>query len=104
MRESNSQSGDNGKVVTPVPIPNTEVKHFSGEDSYACHSENSSSPGNEAPPKGAFFLRSGNLREGKTINRMNHTKGKKGITKDKDRKREGKRNGEIGQQAIEKKR
>jgi hypothetical protein len=49
-------------------------------------------------------LRSGNLRQGKTINRMNHTKGKKGITKDKDRKREGKRNGEIGQQAIEKKR
>ena len=64
-------------MVTPVPIPNTEVKHFSGEDSYASHSENSSSPGNEAPPKGAFFLRSGNLREGKTINRMNHTKGKK---------------------------
>ena len=56
MRESNSRSGDYGKVVTPVPIPNTEVKHFSGNDSYACHSENSSSPGYEAPHKGAFFM------------------------------------------------
>ncbi len=27
------RSGGNGEVVTPVPIPNTEVKHFSGEDS-----------------------------------------------------------------------
>ncbi len=26
-------SGDDGEVVTPVPIPNTEVKHFSAEDS-----------------------------------------------------------------------
>lgn len=27
------RSGGYGEVVTPVPIPNTEVKHFSGEDS-----------------------------------------------------------------------
>ena len=27
------KSGDYGKVVTPVPIPNTEVKHFSGDNS-----------------------------------------------------------------------
>ena len=26
-------SGGNGKRDPPVPIPNTEVKHFSGEDS-----------------------------------------------------------------------
>ena len=25
--------GDDSKVDTPVPIPNTEVKHFYGEDS-----------------------------------------------------------------------
>jgi hypothetical protein len=27
-------SGDDGEVETPVPIPNTEVKHFSAEDSF----------------------------------------------------------------------
>jgi hypothetical protein len=26
-------SGDDSKVDTPVPIPNTEVKHFSAENS-----------------------------------------------------------------------
>ena len=26
-------SGDDGEVDTPVPIPNTEVKHFSADDS-----------------------------------------------------------------------
>ena len=26
--------GDYGKVVTPVPISNTEVKHFSADDSW----------------------------------------------------------------------
>jgi hypothetical protein len=36
-------------VVTPVPIPNTEVKHFSGDDSMACPCENSALPGNQAP-------------------------------------------------------
>ena len=30
---------------TPVPIPNTEVKHPSGDNSYACHSEDSELPG-----------------------------------------------------------
>ena len=33
--------GDDSKVDTPVPIPNTEVKHFNGEDSV---SENSKLP------------------------------------------------------------
>ena len=28
------QSGDNGTVDTPVPIPNTEVKHSRGEGSW----------------------------------------------------------------------
>ena len=36
-------SGDDGEVDTPVPIPNTEVKHFSAEDSTMC--ENRSLPG-----------------------------------------------------------
>mgnify|MGYP000250910501 CR=1 FL=1 len=36
-------------MVTPVPIPNTEVKHFRGENSYACHSERSSLPGSLVP-------------------------------------------------------
>ena len=30
---SKKQSGGNSAVDTPVPIPNTEVKHCSGEDS-----------------------------------------------------------------------
>jgi len=34
-------------MVTPVPIPNTEVKHFIGKYSYACHSETRKSPGNQ---------------------------------------------------------
>ena len=28
----NKKPGDDGVVDTPVPIPNTEVKHYSGED------------------------------------------------------------------------
>lgn len=44
-------------MVTPVPIPNTEVKHFSGEYSYACHSETSTSPGFlESPDEEILFL------------------------------------------------
>ena len=40
------KSGGDGAVVTPVPIPNTEVKHRSGEDSMARKaSENSAPPG-----------------------------------------------------------
>ena len=39
------RSGDDGKVVTPVPIPNTEVKHFHGDNSWARPSEDSKSPG-----------------------------------------------------------
>ena len=31
--QENVQSGDCGAVVIPVPIPNTEVKHRSGDDS-----------------------------------------------------------------------
>ena len=30
---------------TPVPIPNTEVKHLSGDNSYASHSEDNELPG-----------------------------------------------------------
>ena len=39
------RSGDDSEMDTPVPIPNTEVKHFYGKDSYACHSEISKLPG-----------------------------------------------------------
>ena len=39
------RSGGDGKVDTPVPIPNTEVKHFSGDNSYACRSEDNTLPG-----------------------------------------------------------
>ena len=37
----NIKSSDDSEVEIPVPIPNTEVKHFSGEDSWACPCENS---------------------------------------------------------------
>ena len=30
---SKKRSGDDGKVDTPVPIPNTEVKHFNADGS-----------------------------------------------------------------------
>ena len=43
-------------MVAPVPIPNTEVKHFRGENSYACHSEGSSLPGSLVPFNGNLFL------------------------------------------------
>ena len=39
------RSGDDAGVVTPVPIPNTEVKHSRAKNSYACHSESRSLPG-----------------------------------------------------------
>lgn len=40
------KSGGDGAVVTPVTIPNTEVKHRSGEDSEARKAcENSAPPG-----------------------------------------------------------
>jgi tRNA threonylcarbamoyladenosine biosynthesis protein TsaE len=42
-------------VVTPVPIPNTEVKHFSGKYSYACHSEKSTLPDKKTPFLGVFL-------------------------------------------------
>ena len=32
------ESGDDGKVDTPVPIPNTEVKHFNADGSTMCES------------------------------------------------------------------
>ena len=37
-------SGDDGEVDTPVPIPNTEVKHFSAENS-TCMCEDRTLPG-----------------------------------------------------------
>ena len=44
--------GDDSKEDTPVPIPNTEVKHFNGEDSV---SENSKLP--------IFFLHLNQLKK-----------------------------------------
>ena len=55
LRELRSRSGDDGEMVTPVPIPNTEVKHFCGEDSYTSYSENSTSPGLKLL-YGVFFI------------------------------------------------
>ena len=40
-KSTSRKSGDNSEEVTPVPISNTEVKHFNGEDSV---SENSKLP------------------------------------------------------------
>ena len=39
------RSGDDDEMDTPVPVPNTEVKHLSGDNSYASHSEDSKLPG-----------------------------------------------------------
>ena len=39
----------------PVPIPNTEVKHFSGDNSYACHSEDNTLPGQTHIRESFFF-------------------------------------------------
>ena len=33
------KSGDNGEEDPPVPIPNTEVKHFNGDNSWTCSRE-----------------------------------------------------------------
>ena len=33
LKDRPSQSGSDGVMETPVPIPNTEVKHHSGDDS-----------------------------------------------------------------------
>ncbi|MBS5003392.1 MAG: hypothetical protein KHZ74_16350, partial [Holdemania filiformis] len=49
--------------VTPVPIPNTEVKHFRGENSYACHSEGSSLPGSSVPLTGNLFCVSKGMQD-----------------------------------------
>ena len=44
LEELPSRSGDDREMVTPVPIPNTEVKHFIGENSWACPCESSTLP------------------------------------------------------------
>ena len=38
-------SGDEGGMETPENIPNSEVKHPSGDDSWLCACENSTLPG-----------------------------------------------------------
>ena len=42
---TSERTGDEGEVETPVPIPNTEVKHFSGDNSWPCACEDSTLPG-----------------------------------------------------------
>jgi hypothetical protein len=43
----NNSSGDNGEEVTPVPMPNTEVKLFSADGSWGISPcESRTSPGN----------------------------------------------------------
>ena len=41
---------------TPVPIPNTEVKHLSGDNSMACSCEDSTLPGYLGTHLSSFFL------------------------------------------------
>ena len=55
---------------TPVPVPNTEVKHLSGDNSYACHSEDSKSPGN-LPSRLTRFFVSLNLNTGCILKLVN---------------------------------
>ena len=50
------ESGDNGEVDTPVLIPNTEVKHFSGDNIQTCSSEDSTSPGKRNSHEFLFLL------------------------------------------------
>ena len=40
---------------TPVPIPNTEVKHLSGDNSMACSCEDSTLPGYLGTHLSSFF-------------------------------------------------
>ena len=42
LREFLLCTGDDNEVAIPVPIPNTEVKHFNGEDTF--NGENSLLP------------------------------------------------------------
>ena len=53
---SEKKSGDDGTVDTPVPIPNTEVKHLSGDNSMACSCEDSTLPGYLGTHLSSFFL------------------------------------------------
>ena len=58
-RKGGKKSGGDGAVVTPVPIPNTAVKHRSGEDSRPRKGlENSAPPGFflSSPSMGDFFV------------------------------------------------
>lgn len=56
------ESGDNGEVDTPVLIPNTEVKHFSGDNIQTCSSEDSTSPGKKNSAMSSFLC-DGQLHE-----------------------------------------
>ena len=57
LRDRPLRSGGDGKVDTPVPIPNTEVKHFSGDNSYACRSEDNTLPGQTHNRESFFIIR-----------------------------------------------
>ena len=50
------RSGDESEVDTPVLIPNTEVKHFSGDNSWTSSSKDSTLPGRKTcSEKDRFF-------------------------------------------------
>ena len=51
-----SESGDDSEVETPVSIPNTVVKHFSGDNSWASPCEDSTLPGNKESRNRFLFL------------------------------------------------
>ena len=49
------RSGDHDGMDTPVNIPNTEVKHPDGENSWTRSCEDSTSPGGRADRGVGFF-------------------------------------------------
>ena len=45
LKDRPSRSGGDSEVDTPELIPNSEVKHFNGDNSWACPCEDSKLPG-----------------------------------------------------------
>jgi hypothetical protein len=62
--ENETLSGDDGEEVTPVPIPNTEVKLFSANGTWVVAPwESRTLPGKPLVPRGFYFLRSKNWKK-----------------------------------------
>ena len=63
-------SGGDGRVDTPVPIPNTEVKHSYGENSWACPSEDNELPGFDSQYCESFFCLRDDSHQDDVLSRM----------------------------------